>query len=100
MLKALTLSKEISYEWEQCIYPSNNKEAVKKPRKVKLCGSINCDVKTTSRNVLFFFSNKYAKPLQTKNLLVPTTPRKLMKFFLQENTDESDRFFSTVIFGI
>jgi len=56
VLKALILSKEISFQWEQFISTSNNNEAVKKERSKRTLGSINCEVKTMSRTILIFFS--------------------------------------------
>lgn len=77
VLKALILSKEISFQREQFIYISNNNEAVKKQKSKITCGSINCDVKTMSRTILIFFSIKYTEPWQTKKLHVPMAPSKL-----------------------
>lgn len=77
MLKALILSKAISFQQKQFIYISNNNEVVKKQKSKTTHGSINCDVKTMSRTILIFFSIKFTEPLQTKNIQVTTALSKL-----------------------
>lgn len=77
-LKALILSKEMSFQQEQLTYISNNNEVCVKEQKSKITyGSINCDFKTMSRTVLNCFSIKYAEPWQTKYLQLPTESSKL-----------------------